>query len=92
MYTSNVCITKGVFMIRSQIYLTATERKELHVLAQDTGKSQSELIRLAIDQFIVQQHQHKGSRLAAIQAVKGLWKDRKDLPNFSSLRQELDRF
>lgn len=78
-------------MIRSQIYLTEVEQKGLRALIRDTGKSQSELIRNAIDQFITQQQRHKHDKLAALQAAKGLWKDRDDLPDFSKLRQEFDR-
>jgi predicted DNA-binding protein len=31
-------------MLKTQIYLTATEKKELNLLSEETGKSQSELI------------------------------------------------
>ena len=52
MYTSNVGV---IVMLRSQVYLTEIEKKELNLLSEETGKSQSELIREAIDLLI----QHK---------------------------------
>ena len=79
-------------MIRSQVYLTQAERQKLHFLARETGKSQSELIRAAIDQFILQQQEIKLNKLAAIVSVKGLWAERDDLPDFKKLRKELDRY
>ena len=39
-------------MIRAQIYLTSKERQKLYVLTNETGNSQSELIREAIDIFL----------------------------------------
>jgi len=77
-------------MIRAQIYLTETERKELSLLAHTEKKSQSALIREAIDQFITRNTTKNQSKLAAICAAEGLWKDRKDLPNFENLRKEFD--
>ena len=76
-------------MVRTQVYLTKTERDELAALADATGKKQSELIRQAIDNLL---EQSADARLeAAIDAVAGMWKDRKDLPDFEALRREWDR-
>lgn len=78
-------------MIRAQIYLTTTEKQKLRSISQETGKSQSELIREAIDLFIESNLGKKQNKLAAIHAVKGLWTDRTDLPDFSLLRKEFDK-
>jgi len=76
-------------MLRTQIYLTELERKALQSMAAQTGRTQSELIREAIDQFIGL-HQ-EGDRRKLLEKGRGLWKGRTDLPDFSALRRELDR-
>jgi metal-responsive CopG/Arc/MetJ family transcriptional regulator len=78
-------------MKRTQIYLTDTEYKSLHSLVYETGKSQSELIRLAIDQFIASKRTCLQDKLKALRAVKGMWQNRTDLPDFAALRGEFDR-
>lgn len=78
-------------MIRSQIYLTKSERKELQALSTQTGKSQSELIREAIDRFIATSQHHRQNKLAIAHAAKGIWENRKDLPDFAAIRKEFDR-
>ncbi len=86
MYTSY-----GVFMVRTQIYLTDQERKNLTLLSQETGKPQSALIREAIDQFIEAKLKEHEDTTTVLHAAKGLWSHRTDLPNFRTLRTEWDR-
>ncbi len=76
-------------MVRTQVYLTEHEHQSLRHLTGITGKSQSELIRKAIDLFLDMKSitPKQGLKMAA-----GMWADRKDLPDFSSIRQEFDRF
>jgi hypothetical protein len=76
-------------MQRTQIYLSEAERQGLQALALRSGRSQSALIREAIDAFL-QQHQPQG-RLARLRQGRGLWAERCDLPDWSALRGELDR-
>jgi ribbon-helix-helix CopG family protein len=78
-------------MIRSQIYLTAAERKKLHLLTTETGKSQSELIREAIDLYICSKYDQQKNKLFLIQKIKGLWNQRDNLPDLAQLRGEFDR-
>jgi hypothetical protein len=70
-------------MLRTQHYLSEAERQGLQALAQRSGRSQSALIREAIDASFQQQPQGRQAR--------GLWKERTDLPDWSALRGELDR-
>jgi hypothetical protein len=76
-------------MVRTQIYLTKKERVELAALSKATAKKQSELIREAVDRLIEQSARSR--RRAAVDAAAGMWKDRKDLPDFAALRKEWDR-
>jgi len=76
-------------MVRTQIYITEEEQKELRLIAQKTGARQSEIIRQAIDHFIAQ-YQYR-NRKQLLRQAKGIWKNRGDLPNFEQLRGEWDR-
>ena len=76
-------------MIRTQIYLTEEERDALSTLASESGKKQSELIREAIDSLIGKLGTKR--RKAVISKTAGMWKDRKDLPDFRSIRSEWNR-
>lgn len=76
-------------MFRTQVYLTQKERRELAALAVKTGRKQSVLIREAVDRLI--EHSAAGRRQAALDRVAGMWRGRKDLPDFRALRAEWDR-
>ena len=77
-------------MFRTQIYLTPNEKKALDTMSKISGKSQSELIRGAIDRYLeVNDITH---RRAVLEQTVGLWRNRNDLPDFESLRKEWDRF
>jgi predicted transcriptional regulator len=76
-------------MNRTQIYLSPAQQKALKAMAARTGRTQSELIRDAIDRFVGQRK--ASERVAVIKRSAGLWKGRKDLPDFTAVRREADR-
>jgi len=76
-------------MVRTQIYLTKHQREELAAISKAAGKKQSELIREAVDRLInCSMHSR---REAVLREAAGIWKKRKDLPDFNSARAEWDR-
>lgn len=77
-------------MFRTQVYLTELERKQLLILSEESGLPQSALIREALDQFIERKRHAKKIKQSAIKAAAGIWEKRTDLPDFHSLRRELD--
>ena len=76
-------------MVRTQIYLTERQRDELAAIAKAVGKKQSELIREAVDRLIDQLGHSR--REAVLRKAAGIWKNRKDLPDFKVVRAEWDR-
>jgi len=76
-------------MVRTQIYLTESQREELAAIAKTAGKKQSELIREAVDRLIDQEGRSR--REAVLHEAAGIWKDRTDLPDFKATRAEWDR-
>jgi hypothetical protein len=90
-YTLFIYITfERTDMVRTQIYITEDERTALQALAHQSGKSQSELIRQAI--HLMLETKQETDRNAVLQAAKGMWKDRDDLPDLRQLREESNRY
>ncbi len=76
-------------MIRTQIYLTDKQRTELAIIAKNSGKKQSEIIREAVDRLIDQTSHNR--REIVLREAAGIWKDRTDLSDFRAIRSEWDR-
>lgn len=79
-------------MFRTQVYLTQNEREKLKRLSLESGKTQSTLIKEAIDQFFENRLHSKQAKKSILQEIAGMWADREDVPDFKKLRQEVDRF
>jgi len=76
-------------MVRTQIYLTRQQRDELAAMAKMAGKKQSVLIREAIDRLIGRAGRRRYE--AVLAEAAGIWRDRKDLPDFAAFRAAWDR-
>ncbi len=76
-------------MIKTEIDLTVQENDFLNTIAVQTGKTQTGVIREAIEHFI--REFDREFRLKKMRAARGMWKDRDDLPNFGEIRRSLQR-
>lgn len=75
-------------MNRTQIYLTEEEQNTLRTIANLRETTQSDVIREAIDQYIVK-HQ-KAYRVQMLREARGIWANRDDI-NATALRAEWNR-
>ncbi len=77
-------------MRATTITLTEQELNFLRIIAQQTRKTPEELVRDAVIQFLAQYQ--AAHRRALLQQARGMWQDRADLPSFTDLRSEMDRW
>lgn len=72
-------------MIRTQIYITEEEKKALEKLSKERNTTKSNIIREAIDQYVVNTTiEEKKEKL---NAAFGMWKDRDDIPDVREMRE-----
>jgi hypothetical protein len=76
-------------MTTAQITLTEKESERLRTLAQNTGKTEEELLHEAVEIFLSGTQMQR--RLELLRQARGIWKDRQDLPSLESLRASWDR-
>jgi metal-responsive CopG/Arc/MetJ family transcriptional regulator len=76
-------------MKRTQIYIPEHLQKKLETLSKRRGSSKSAIIRDAVFQYI--EHQSGEERTEIMRRSAGIWKNKKDIPDISKLRREIDR-
>ena len=73
------------------MHLTDSEIVALQALARLTGKTEDELLQEAVKVVIKEAGEAEAKRqqrLKSLRKVKGMWKDRDDLPDFEQLRKK----
>jgi predicted transcriptional regulator len=76
-------------MVRTQIYLTDEQKRQLERLAGASGRKQSAMIREAIDGYLANRDPKDWKE--AFEAVRGMWADRDDLDElYGELRAEIE--
>lgn len=78
-----------MMMERTQIYLTKEQREALRTIAEQRNKPQSEIIREAIDCYLVDAVKEVDVE-KLLEVSFGIWADRDNLPDIEALRQEWD--
>ena len=73
-------------MANATITITEEQKNILHTLAEQTGKSEEELVQEAVELLVRQFRQTRRQEL--IQQAFGMWRDRMDLPDLAELRRE----
>jgi len=71
-------------VIRTQIYLTDDEKRQLESVSAIKGISQSDLIRQAIDDLLSRTANADKSDI--LDSIAGIWKDNDNLPDIRSMR------
>lgn len=77
-------------MERTQIYISKKMKEDLLNLSRRRGISKSEIIREAVTEYVSRTSERDKNEKLEVGA--GLWKEKNDLPDVSTLRQEFDRF
>jgi Arc/MetJ-type ribon-helix-helix transcriptional regulator len=76
-------------MVRTQVYLTDEQARDLKRLAASSDRKQSELIRDAIDRFLAEKQERNW--LKSLEPMFGMWADRPEMDTFvRDLRRETD--
>jgi len=77
-------------LTRTQIYLTQYQQQRLTDASRRTAVTKSELIRLAVDQFLDQQESPSPeSQSKRFAGLAGMWADREDMADPSAYVQAL---
>jgi metal-responsive CopG/Arc/MetJ family transcriptional regulator len=76
-------------MVRTQVYLTESERKGLSAVSERSGRKTSELIREAVDRYLSSFQEE--NRLDVCNRVSGIWSDREEKFTAAALRESWER-
>jgi len=76
-------------MKRTQIYIPEHLQQKLESLSKSRGSSKSAIIRDAVVQYL--ERQSDAERINKLRVGAGMWKNKKDIPDITKLRKEMER-
>lgn len=74
----------------THITLSEDERSHLRAVAEQTGKTEEQLVHAALAAFL--ETHVADTRLERMRRARGMWKGRADLPDVQQLRREFERY
>ena len=93
-YTYPMCMQEKVEkrarrMVRKQLLLTREQNAHLKRIAAATSRSEGELVREAVDDWLSRQQEETEDWRAHLLSLAGMWADRDDLDDFyAELREQ----
>ena len=75
-------------MVRKQLMFTGEQNAELKRIASATSRSEGELVREAVDDWLSRQKAEQEDWKAAWRRAAGLWADREDIDEIMAERRE----
>lgn len=76
-------------MVKKQIILEEEKASQLKAVAMRTGKTESELLHEAVERYLDDLESEK--KMHDFMSAFGIWKHRRDLPDFKKIRKSLER-
>ena len=78
-------------MVRKQLLISQEQERRLKALAAAKSRSEGDLVREAVDEWLVRQSAEEQDWKDAWRQAAGMWKDRSDLDAFYAERRERRR-
>jgi predicted transcriptional regulator len=76
-------------MVMTTINLTDREHAAIQRIARQMGKTEAEVLQRAVEEYLT--HADQDQRRAWMEQAQGMWRDRDDLPELETLRNEFER-
>lgn len=78
-------------MRRTQLYLDDAQHQMATRLAAESGQTLSDVVRVALDEYLQRRRRQRKDFLDALAAAAGIWRNRDDVPDLSAARQNGER-
>ena len=74
-------------MRRTQLYLTAEQHQHATRAAAETGQTLSDIVRIALDEYLLRRRRQRKEFLGALQGAAGIWRTRHEMPDPIEIRR-----
>jgi hypothetical protein len=78
-------------MRRTQLYLDDQQHQQATRLAAESGLTLSDIVRVALDEYLQRRRRQRKEFLDALQSASGVWRNRNDLPDLAEARRHSER-